>query len=205
MRSQISAVAILITGMAGPALAQQPPSPGYCIDFPPAACARMTAVIESKTRPAYCKPGPVPTSRGAPLTTEQLRICYTMQDPAPPGPSLATGSPGGNEQKLAEDSRAMVRRTWATYGQSIKDTEIALRCNLVDQFAATLAIRNVQNTMHDLLLRAGLFGETELNIDRETERFVQTGQRAVQDGACTSMTPLARDQLRQAVLGLARR
>jgi hypothetical protein len=165
----------------------------------------MKAVIDTNVRPAYCKTGPVPTSRGAPLTTEQLRICYTMQDPAPLGPNLSTANTAPDEKKLTEDTRAMVRQTWATYGQSIKDSEIALKCNLVDQFAASLAIRNVQTSMHDLLVRAGLFGETELNIDRETERYVQTGQRAVQDGACTSMTPLARDQLRQSVLGLARR
>ncbi len=201
MKNTILAVLLAVAPL--PALAQQ--QPAYCTDFSPAACTRMQAVIDSKVRPAYCKPGPVPTTRGAPLSTEQLRICYTMQDSGPTDPNLGTANNAPNEKKLTEDTRAMVRQTWATYGQSIKDSEVALKCNLVDQFAASLAIRNVQTSMHDLLIRAGLFGETELNIDRETERYVQTGQRAVQDGACTAMTPLARDQLRQSVLTLAHR
>ncbi len=190
--------AFLLT--ASPAFAQQP---GYCADFSPEACSRMKTVIESKVRPAYCKPGIVPTTRGAPLSTEQLRICYSMQDPAAPMPTLQAGPTA--EKKLADDTRAMVRQTWATYGEQIKATEVALKCNLVDDVTATLAVRNVQNTMHDLLTRAGLFNEKELNVDRETEAYLQSGQRVAQGGACTTMTPLARDQLRQSVHTLARR
>ncbi len=198
-----SVIAISTLAAAPPSQAQQ--TPDYCTDFSPAACARIKAVIDSKTRPAYCQSGPIPTSRGTPLSTEQLRICYTMADPAGPEMRPITANPGANQKQLTEDTRAMVRQTWVTYGQSIKSTEIALRCNLVSQSIAALAVRNVQATMHDTLTHAGLFNDTELNVERTAETYLQAGQQAAMQGACTALTPLARDQLRDTVLNLTRR
>ncbi len=204
MVKRTGCIAILLLALVGlPAHAQQPPD--YCTDFSPAACARMKAVIDSKTRPAYCQAGPVPTSRGNPLSTEQLRICYTMADPAGPEMRPIAGNPGAQQKQLTEDTRAMVRQTWTTYSEAIKNTEVALRCNLVNQSVAAVAVRNVEATMHDTLTRAGLFNETELNVEKTAETSLQAGQQAVMGGACTALTPLAKDQLRDTVLALTRR
>jgi hypothetical protein len=49
----------------------------YCSGFSPEACDRIKKVVESKKRPAYCRPGFALVGSG--LTSEQLRICYVMR------------------------------------------------------------------------------------------------------------------------------
>jgi len=48
----------------------------YCVGFSSDACDRIRKVVETKTRPAFCKPGFGLVGSG--LTAEQLRICYVV-------------------------------------------------------------------------------------------------------------------------------
>lgn len=90
----------------------------------------------------------------------------------------------------------MVRESWVLYGQFIKSVEIGYKCGVLDQLSANFAVHSIQISMQKELANAGLLGDPTMSIEQITANYVRTGKEAVQDGACTRMTPAMRGRLR---------
>ncbi|WIG52220.1 MAG: hypothetical protein OJF48_003138 [Afipia sp.] len=75
--SQIACAGAKETRFQDSSSPQPKPTPAqYCVGFSPASCARITAAVEAKPKPDYCRPGFGLVGSG--LSSEQLRICYVI-------------------------------------------------------------------------------------------------------------------------------
>jgi hypothetical protein len=203
-----SAVAFLFCGfivLATASAAQQSGRfPDYCVGFSPEACQRISVVVGSKIRPAYCVPGFGRTDSGLHLSPEQLRICYAMPDPVDPESQRRVDAAQAKQRQLMDDARAMVQESWTQYGRSIETIEVGYKCGVVDQPSASFAIQPIQSAMQGELVRAGLINDGAMyaGLQKITATSIQAGKEAADRGACTVMTPADRGRLRSIVSDL---
>ena len=201
-------VALAFCGLSAATQAANPnqsgPAPEYCVGFSPDACARIRAVIEFKVRPVYCVPEYARPDSGLNLTPEQLRICYASEPAPPPNPEMerAWSEIQEKREQQIEDARAMVRESWATYGNVIEAIETGYKCGVVDQLSANAALQNVEVAMRNALIHAGLIDDSTMSIQEFATGSVQAGKSAAEGGACTRMTPASRGRLRSMVSDL---
>ena len=104
-------------------------------------------------------------------------------------------------RQMIEDARAMVRESWANYSDLIKTVEVGYKCGLAPELSANIAIQNIQITMVNEWVRAGLgfFNDKTMSSEEFVQRGVQAGKDAAADGACTRMTPAERGRLRSLI------
>jgi hypothetical protein len=95
----------------------------------------------------------------------------------------------------------MVRESWASKINLIKTVELSYKCGLADQRSAGVAIMTVQSGMVEELTQVGLFSDQTMRtgIKDVTQRGVDAGFAAAEEGACTRMTPAERGRLRALV------
>lgn len=177
--------------------------PEYCVDFSQDACDRITAVVESKTKPDYCVPGFARADSGLHLSDEQIRICYVLtQDPPSADDDQVDKNIQARQSKLVEEARAMVKGDWEKYRGLIASIETGYKCDVVDQLSASVAITRIQFSMQEEVARAGISGDRTLSIKDFTDEAVRAGKAAAERGACTQLTPADRGRLRALVADL---
>jgi hypothetical protein len=101
----------------------------------------------------------------------------------------------------------MVRESWASDSNLIKTVEISYKCGLADQLSANLAIRNIQSAMVEEAIRAGLADDQTMRTDINdlSQRGIDAGFAAAEEGACSRMTPAERGRLHALVGSLRMR
>lgn len=133
-----------------------------------------------------------------PMTTQRHPPKPRMGHPT----TIKCGSWDQSRKQRLNDARAIIKESWASYGQSIASIEIGRECSVVDTFSANFAIRKIQGLMQDELINAGLLGDPTMSIKQATANYIQAAKSAGDRDACISMTPADRGRLRATVSSL---
>jgi hypothetical protein len=103
-----------------------------------------------------------------------------------------------------EDARAMFQDNLNRHSNLIKTIEISYKCNLTDEASTQAAMIHAEGAMFDERLQAGLLDDRTISVRDFTLRGIDAGKHAVEEGACTRMTPAERGRLRALVGSLVR-
>ncbi len=173
-------VLVCTLGAINPSVATSPDrQPDYCTGFSYDACSRIRSTIETGIRPPYCAPGFGLVGSG--LTPEQQRICYAQPlDAAELKEERAWNDreaawQAAQKQKI-EDARAMVRESWAGYGDLIERIETGYKCGVLEQLPSNVAVQRLQGVMESEKDRAGLIGDTTMSVQDFTATRVRVGK-----------------------------
>lgn len=95
-----------------------------------------------------------------------------------------------------EDARASVKKRWVPLSDGITALSVGVNCGVIERLSADVAARRIQVAMRDEAVRAGLFGDPSLDIEKVTAEAVAAGRASVKGGACNRLTPAMRGELR---------